>query len=305
MRAVNRETSKGMGHGMVKSFKAQTNRSVKCPRVLLGVCLLWQVNACPMRGVSQAVPQIPALIHEPAGTDQPRIEQGPQERPAQPAIIEFSAGELKITADGSSLRDILGSIGNKVGMRIVGNVPDERVFGVYGPGAIASVISSLLAGTGSNLIITQSRAQSAAQLVLTRRNGGPSPPLGKSLGEADGTFVLPQHGPRNSSRPGNSSAMQGPVKPLPSPVPASVPQAPSKLSAIRPLDLPLQTGTGALTDANLTQERSPNGIKTPQEIAEQLKMLEQPQQTVPTTVSGQVVDVPQGQSKPPQSDPRR
>ncbi len=83
---------------------------------------------------------------------------------------------LSVSADNSSLNQILRQISSSTGMKITGGVTDERVFGQYGPDTPAQVLAALLDGTSSNMVIEQRDPDAPAELILTPRKGGPTPP---------------------------------------------------------------------------------------------------------------------------------
>lgn len=92
-----------------------------------------------------------------------------------PATVEYTDGRIAVIADNSSLNDILREIARRAGMAVEGSVIEERVFGKYGPGAPAEVLSALLVGTGTNIMVASGKSH-APQLILTPQHGGPTPP---------------------------------------------------------------------------------------------------------------------------------
>lgn len=92
------------------------------------------------------------------------------------ADVTYANGLLTIAADNSSLNQILREIARQTGMKITGSVGDERVFGRYGPSTPARVLASLLDGTGSNMLLRETASNAPAELILTPREGGPTPP---------------------------------------------------------------------------------------------------------------------------------
>jgi hypothetical protein len=92
------------------------------------------------------------------------------------AQVDYSNGQITVAANNSSLNQILHSIARKAGIRVTGSIPDQPVFGNYGPAAPATILASLLEGTGSNMLLTPATPDTAAQLILTPRQGGPTPP---------------------------------------------------------------------------------------------------------------------------------
>ena len=107
--------------------------------------------------------------------------------PPQRAEVTYAAGLLDVRADNSSLNQILRAIGHLTGMKITGGVTDERVFGNYGPAEPSTILATLLHGTGSNMLLRESSGDAPAELVLTPRNGGPTPPNPNAPGFDDGS----------------------------------------------------------------------------------------------------------------------
>jgi hypothetical protein len=92
------------------------------------------------------------------------------------AEVTYANGLLRVAADNSSLDEILRSIARETGMKITGGVKDESVYGTYGPSTAGRVLASLLDGTGSNMLFRESSLNGPAELILTPRMGGPTPP---------------------------------------------------------------------------------------------------------------------------------
>jgi hypothetical protein len=106
--------------------------------------------------------------------------EGAAQRAGNIAQVVYSNGLLTIAADNSSLNQILREISRQTGMRITGSVSDERVFGSYGPGTPARILANLLDGTGSNMLLRETASNVPAELILTPRMGGPTPPQAQS-----------------------------------------------------------------------------------------------------------------------------
>jgi hypothetical protein len=92
------------------------------------------------------------------------------------ARVTYMNGLLEVRADNSSLNQILREISRQTGMKITGGVADQRVFGSYGPAPAATVLQTLLDGTGTNVLLQETLAHAPEQLVLTPQTGGPTPP---------------------------------------------------------------------------------------------------------------------------------
>lgn len=182
----------------------------------------------------------------------------PLQPPARRAQVVFANGQLQITADNSSLNQILRDIGSQTGMKITGGVADERVFGKYGPAAPAEILGDLLDGTSSNMLLRNTAANVPAELVLTPQGGGPTPPNPNARSFDDDSDQA------DSPPPAVQEPPQRPVYiPPPPPPPPTVTATPD-------------TNSNS-TSAPGANSASPNGVQTPQQIYEQLQRLQQAQ----------------------------
>jgi len=102
------------------------------------------------------------------------------------ATVTYAAGLLDVRADNSSLNQILRQIARLTGMTITGGVTDQRVFGNYGPAEPSTILATLLDGTGSNMLLREGPNSTLAELILTPRNGGATPPNPSAPGFDDG-----------------------------------------------------------------------------------------------------------------------
>ena len=197
-----------------------------------------------------------------------QARQGSQQQ-AQRAEVELNGGKLSVRAENSSLNQILREISRSTGMKISGGVVDERVFGTYGPADPSTVLSTLLRGTGSNMMIILDARKAPVELVLTPRSGGPTPPNPSASSEREDEDLPQQMGPR----------LTRPIRVQPYPVQdqAPPPLTPAQLAPQMAPQAPATTPVG-----DSTMQESPNGVKTPQEVYEQLmKMQQQLQQPQP------------------------
>jgi hypothetical protein len=94
-----------------------------------------------------------------------------------PASVVWDASGLRINASNSSLQQILNEVSTDTGTKVVGSVPDQRVFGSYGPGQASDVLLQLLQGSGYNVLLAGDLGHGApSQIVLTPRRAGGSTP---------------------------------------------------------------------------------------------------------------------------------
>jgi hypothetical protein len=202
--------------------------------------------------------------------------------PVNRARVVYSDGQLQVIAMNSSLNQILRAIERQTGMKIVGGVADERVFGKYGPAPTAKVLADLLEGTGSNILLRESGKDSPLELILTPRNGGPTP-LSPDLAGVDDPKADEPPAPLPTPASSPDAAMPA-VVPQIAPVPVAPPSvtpvgssvgAPGGTQATAPASAP--EANAAAPGAADSAPASPNGVKTPQQIYEQLMRLQQQQ----------------------------
>ncbi len=203
------------------------------------------------------------------------------------AEVTYSSGLLTVRASNSSLDQILREIAVKTGMKITGGVPEDRVFGNYGPAQPSTVLATLLDGSGSNMLLVQDAARAPKELVLTPRLGGITPPNPNANGAEDSdneaaAQVIRQYAPQpqppqNSRAPYRSGTGGMDTNPA-----ATAPSSTSQQIAFPPIDSSTPPATATTTP--LTSEpSSPGSVKTPQQIFEQLQKLRQQQNTPPAS----------------------
>jgi hypothetical protein len=192
-------------------------------------------------------PQTPAPA-QPAVSPQPQtappaaqLPPSMLQQPAREATIQFAGNSLLIHAENSSLLSILHQFAARSGMRLEGLNGDERVFGSFGPGAPRDVLADLLNGTAYNLVMVGDLSNGAPReliLTSTTRGGGASIPS-----------ATPQSNPDDSSNDQDNVDNSSTSSEFPSITPAP-PETPAP----------------------------PPGVKTPQQLFEQLQRMRQGQQ---------------------------
>lgn len=207
----------------------------------------------------------------------------PDQLPPHRAVVAFANGRLSVEANNSSLNQILWAIGQQMGMTITGGVQDERVYGSYGPDDPATVLSALIDGTNSNMLL-KTGAQGGSELVLTTRGGGPTPPSpgpGPDVAADDAKEDLPpqQTRPRPTVAAAPSAPAAAPASPAAPATPAAqAVVAPAAAMPVAPATVTPVAVTPATTSAAATTtQASPNGVKTPDQIFQQLLKLQQAQ----------------------------
>jgi hypothetical protein len=235
---------------------------------------------------SPAFAQSPALPATNPTAAVPTNASAAAPRRAQPAAhraqIVYSKGQLQILANDSSLNQILREIARQTGMKISGGIADERVFGNYGPGAPALILASLIQGTGSNMILRETASHAPAELILTPRGGGPTPPNpnAPSFDDDEDNSPASQQSPTgqppaSQTRTATGSSSGTPPQP---PLPPSFLDAPTGIPSTN-AGTPFSTTSGTTSGTtppptNPSLPQSPNGVKTPQQIVQQQQQLQ-------------------------------
>ena len=210
-------------------------------------------------------------------TAAPAVSSGAQEPNTQ---ITYSAGLVTVVARNASLDEIIRQVAAKVGMQVNGRVPNDRVFGTYGPESASGILTTLLDGSGINLIIVQSASNQPLELVLTQRSGGATPPNPSSQVVEEG-----------------SRFQGGNIPPAPNQFPTPAAAAPSRATnfgrdtnpaATAPSSTaqqlifpPVDASTPSTTGSTTPMTPGSSAPKTPQQIFEELQRLRNKQSSAP------------------------
>jgi hypothetical protein len=211
------------------------------------------------------VPAAAAQMGTTAQTPPPSVPGTRQTAPSE-LKVDYAPGKLSVNARNASLNQILQEIAGKIGMKITGGVSEERVFGQYGPSSPSIVLAALLDGTGSNMLLVD-HPKGPTELILTPRTGGPTPPN-------------PHPAPAEHAE---ESPAEQPTPPPPV-TPAQViprrgmghPPAPGSNPEIN--GAPGTSENPGTPNGNGDSPASPNGTKSPQQIYNQLRQMQQQNQ---------------------------
>jgi len=132
----------------------------------------------PTAKPSAAVPasQLPAMPVAVVPPPPPPPPPTPAQKPADRATVDYENGLVTVKANNSSLNQILRALMRQTGLKIDGGVTEERVYGVYGPASMQTLLATLLDGTDANILYLPAMNGQSATLTLTPRAGGSSPP---------------------------------------------------------------------------------------------------------------------------------
>lgn len=154
-------------------------------------------------GQAPASPFSPAAAGSPsAATPSSAAAPSSLDQPPTPATILFSADQLTIEAANSSLRAILDQLSRLTGVQVQGLSKDERIFGVYGPGAPQEVLASLLDSSGYNVLIAGRKPDGAPrEVVLTTRGAAPASTAAPASGARTQAAEEDDEGENNENAP--------------------------------------------------------------------------------------------------------
>ncbi len=163
------------------------------------------------KSLAAKAPVTPAPVQTPPKPEPPHWPAN--EKPDNASVTWDSHG-LLITAQNSSLKQILDDVSAATGAKVEGLGADQRIFGVYGPGKAREVVSQLLDGTGYNVLMIGDQGEGTPrQIVLTSQNASstthaaasPAPPAPNAAEEdpdpndepadENGARRLGRHGP--------------------------------------------------------------------------------------------------------------
>ncbi len=186
-----------------------------------------RVSQLPPTAPTQAQQVSPAVTCQQPPCAATSAPGAPQPTRPHRASVSFANGLLTVDSNDSSLHQILRSISSRTGMTITGGVEEQRVFGTYGPSDPATILATLLGGTGVNMLLKDGPDHRPVELILTQRSGGPtaSPitPQDEQIGAED-LSVQP---------PAASVPARQPVV-SPAPVAVTAPSQPAPQTAVQP-----------------------------------------------------------------------
>ncbi len=147
-------------------------------------------------------PEQPAA---PAPQPPPKAPDWPVDNKPTPATVVWDAQGLSISANNSSLDQILHEVSRDTGAKVEGLSQDQRVFGSYGPGEPRDVLSQVLEGSGYNVLMLGGQGDGAPEEIVLSiaKPAGPQPPA-------------------SNVSSGDESQADEPPEPLPEPRPATV-----------------------------------------------------------------------------------
>jgi len=209
--------------------------------------------------------------------------------PGAESKVTWDGARLTVEASGEAMPELLGRVARQTGMKITGGVPDERVYGKYGPAPVQTVLAQLFDGMAINMMLVNESATKPKELLLTARTGAATPPSTRQVVNdypqyrpTPARTSPPPMPPANPTRPPQQSQQapnNGSQQAFPSLAPPPAENTaftnngntePATSTPSNPTD-----NGGGTTDSS--QPQSPNGVKTPEQIFEELRKRQQQQ----------------------------
>ncbi|SDF24893.1 hypothetical protein [Terriglobus roseus] len=212
--------------------------------------------------------------------------------------VTWNGSLLTVEASGEAMPELLGRVARETGMKITGGVPDERIYGKYGPAPVQTVLAQLFDGLSINMMLVNETATKPKELLLTARTGAATPPSIRQV-----VPDYPQYRPRQAQTPPPPMPPANPTRPPQQTPPTQhAEQSPTNGSqqafpslAPPPAENTAFTNNGNTdtTSSNTTnngssttngstpdssQSQSSSGMKTPEQIFEELRKRQQQQQ---------------------------
>ena len=157
---------------------SRKNFVVAAAALLLCTAIVSPVQAASQRTRKRAAKQVQV-------TPTPQVPSGPltpltlEEIPSSPPQVSYRNEQLTITAQNSTLSDILRAVHEQTGAIVeTPGKPSDRVMGRFGPGPARDVLASLLNGSHFDYVMlgSSSNPTAVAHVILTAKSGGANVP---------------------------------------------------------------------------------------------------------------------------------
>ncbi len=262
-------------------LRAQSDSPQPAPQAAVPVAHHHRVHKAPAPVV------LPPMPHGP-------LSQLPMDQiPATPAKVSYEGGLLSISAQNSSLGEILRDVRQLTGASI--EIPqsqgaNERVVTSLGPGAPRDVLAKLLNGSSFNYVMVGSTSDPAAvsSLILTPKPLGPGEPVQTAVNSnvyENGPAQVPPESRFVHPQPFNQQVLAQQQGAVAQPANAEAADADDKDDDADADDkdddaAQVQPGQPGAPDPNAAQQAAdpnqPNaGPKTPEQIMEMLRRSQQ------------------------------
>ena len=224
---------------------------------------------------------------QPAAQDQPEVlpvvpPPTLAQQPASPPQVSFQGGQLTISAQNSTLGDILKAVRAQTGATIdlPGNA-SERVVGHFGPAPARDVLTALLNGSHFNYVLLGSPSDPGAldRVILMAKSGGPAdstPPPTEQASAYNQVYARPMASmaaPMAPAPGGNTVTVEGTDAEDQSADDTT--DAADDSQADDQTDQTDQQDDQAATDDQQQQQDGQQNVKTPEQLLQELQQRQQ------------------------------
>ena len=204
------------------------------------------------------------------------------QQPATPPQVSFQGGQLTISAQNSTLGDILKAVRAQTGATIdLPGTASERVIGNFGPGPARDVLTALLNGSHFNYVLLGSSTDPGAldRVILMAKSGGSAesnPPPAEQATAYNQTFpprpIAPMAAPPQPAPGGNTVVVEG--QDAQDDATDDTADATTDDAQADDQTDPNQADDQAATDDQQQQNGQPN-VKTPEQLLQELQQRQQ------------------------------
>jgi hypothetical protein len=232
-----------------------------------------------------------STTHQSAAQDQPEAQPAPAlppptlaQLPASPPQVSFKDGKLTISAQNSTLGDVLKAVRAQTGATIdlPGTAP-ERVVGHFGPAPARDVLTALLNGSHFNFVLLGSSTDPGAldRVILMAKSGGaaenrPQPTEQASANNQNiyARPLSPMAAPMAPAPGGNTVVVEG-QDAQEEATDDTTDATDDTQAADDQTDQTDQTDDQAATDEQQQQQDGQQNVKTPEQLLQELQQRQQ------------------------------
>jgi len=226
---------------------------------------------------------------QPPAQEQPALELPPPtlaQQPASPPQVSFQGGQLTISAENSTLGDILKAVREQTGATIdLPGTASERVVGHFGPAPARDVLTALLNGSHFNyLLLGSSTDPMALDHVILMAKSGPSAESAPQPAEQAATYnqnvyarpMASMAAPMAPAPGGNTVVVEGQdAADQPDDSADSTDDATAADDQADQTDQTDQTDDQTAADDQQQQQDGQQNVKTPEQLLQELQQRQQ------------------------------
>jgi hypothetical protein len=250
------------------------------PKFLFVVSLACLLLVAPGYAKRRRTTPAPATTEDQAATQPAAPPPTLAQLPATPPQVSFQGGQLTISAQNSTLGDILKAVRAQTGATIeLPGTASERVVGHFGPAPPRDVLASLLNGSHFNYLLLGSPTDPAAldRVILMAKSGSsadsaPAAPVEQAAASNQTVFARPMT-PMAAPPNGNTVVVEG--EDAQDDATDDSTDSTDDAQADDQTDQTDQTDDQAATGDDQQQQDGQQNVKTPEQLLQELQQRQQ------------------------------